>query len=581
MITAADKDRQQRIALLEERATIREAQLKRNDISPTDIQDYKNTLQQLAKLRRIERCRWDLYEFGYEYFSEDKCSNSEHVLLFNSSPSPPFHRELCSLVMEIKETEGAAHMAVSAPRSHSKSTWANQLNLLHSIAYGLTNFTVVISAARKQAVDFMKYVGSVLKSNEKFRADFGELMSPITQRNEMDREDSMVLANGIRIDSYGFLSPLRGLRHMSHRPDVICDDVEGTSNISTKEAIQKTLEYFDGVVMPLGSPQSSKVYVIGTILAKNSLLDTLLRRGSWKTRIWRAVIQDSAYPELWNEYRSILLDKRFTDSHERATQFYAEHPEMEEGVNVLWPERMPYKKLMDIKYEAGIKTFLAEYQSNPTDPTNAVFNIDELYFYDNYDDEYIYDHDVRIPLSECEIVGSIDLARGKQHGDYTAITILARSKTGAIYILLSRAVKAGQLDSIQECIKIIEKYKPRKFVVESIGYSGEFSVLLKTELQRLGVYHTTVEELRTRGRKEERIESLQPYCENGTLRFHRSQFQLMEEMNDFRPTGSMGHDDSVDSLQMAVSQLVGASNISVLEYYRYLQERDTNGGVNG
>jgi predicted phage terminase large subunit-like protein len=127
---------------------------------------------------------------------------------------------------------------------------------------------------------------------------------------------------------------------------------------------------------------------------------------------------------------------------------------------------------------------------------------------------------------------------------------------------------------VEKAIEYIKKYHPSKFVIEAIGYQGEAGVLLKTELQRQGILGTTVVELGRRGKKEAIIQSMEPYLHNGTVRLHKSQYMLLEELNDFRPDGSPGHDDSIDSLSMLLGEMLNKSNTGLLDYYKAIMNRE-------
>jgi predicted phage terminase large subunit-like protein len=574
--TKKDLERKQRIELLDELRKKFEYKLSRDELTPSEMIKYKEILQELIKLRRIERARWDLIYFAEEYFGEGKCSNPEHVLLMKDTPVSQFHRDLSAMIMEVKDSEGADRMAIAAPRGHAKSTFGTQINLMHTIVYELANFAVVISAVRKIAVDLISWVTSVLKTNDKIREDFGNILDPVTARNELDREDSFICKTGMRVDAYSMLSPIRGLKHMGYRPDcLILDDIESEQNVSSKEQMKKALQYFNSTVLPIVDPTRAKIYYVGTVLAKGSLLDTVLKQGSWKTRVWSAIEQEADNQQLWQVFRDKYLDFNNPNRYEDAMKFYeANKEEMDKGSKVLWPTRLPYVKLQLLKYDLGVRAFASEYMNKPSSGEDVVFDLERILYYDHHDDEYIYDGDNKIPLAECDIMAAVDIARGKEAGDWTAFTIGAKTKSGVIYILESNALKIGQLETVEKAIEYIKKYRPSKFVIEAIGYQGELAVLLKTELQRQGILGTTVVELGRRGRKEAVIQSMEPYLHNGTVRLHKSQYMLLTELNDFRPDGSPGNDDSIDSLSMLLGEMLNKSNTGLLDYYKAIMNRE-------
>jgi hypothetical protein len=574
--TKRDIERKQRIGLLEELVAAYEDKDKRGELTGRDAGKYREVMVELIRLRRIERSRWDLIFFAEEYFGESRCSNPEHVLLMDATPVSQFHRDLADMIMDVKDSVGADRMAIASARGHAKSTIGSQVNLIHSLLFGLTNFAVVISAVRKIAVDLISWVTSVLKTNDKIRDDFGSYLDPITQRNELDREDSFICKSGIRVDAYSMLSPIRGLKHMGFRPDcLILDDIESEQNVSSKEQMKKAFQYFNSTVLPISNPTSTKIYYVGTILAKGSVLDTVLKQGSWKTRVWSAIEREASNQSMWQIFRDKYLDFNNTNRFEDAMKYYADNKEeMDEGSICLWPTRLPYVQLQILKYDLGVRAFSSEFMNRPSSGEDVVFDLDRILYYDHFDGEYIYDGDNKVPLSECEIKIAVDVARGREASDWTAFSIGAKTSIGVIYILESYAAKIGQLGTVEKAIEFIKKYHPSKFVIESIGYQGEAGVLLKTELQRLGILGTIIVELGRRGKKESVIQSMEAYLHKGTVRLHKSQYMLLSELNDFRPEGSPGNDDSIDSLSMLLGEMLSQANDGIIAYYRQMENRE-------
>ena len=79
----------------------------------------------------------------------------------------------------------------------------------------------------------------------------------------------------------------------------------------------------------------------------------------------------------------------------------------------------------------GAKLFSTEYMNNPIDKESQIFDPDKFTYYDpnnfNFLDEHFY------------IVFGVDFAMGKKdRGDYSSLTILAKSKrTGTRYVVES------------------------------------------------------------------------------------------------------------------------------------------------
>lgn len=289
------------------------------------------------------------------------------------------------------------------------------------------------------------------------------------------------------------------------------------------------------------------------------------------------MIRDADRQDLWEKYREIYTNAANINRGADANAFFeANKEEMLRGAVVLWPEKRDYKMLMDLKFNNPL-AFQTEQQNDPIDKTQQVFDPEKFTYYENFDGEFIYDHGQQIPLSECvQDVAGIDLARGRESGDYVAIGRVVKSRAGAMYILSCDAFKVKVSEQLERAIKFIETYKPRVFLVEAVAYQGSFADQLKEELQKRGIYHTKIEEVKQsgRGKKEARIMELEPMVSNGSLRFHPSHYLLLDQMEKFKPSGSTVNDDCPDVIQMCVAYMNNNANTAILDYYKQLAERN-------
>ncbi|EPZ47652.1 hypothetical protein [Alicyclobacillus acidoterrestris] len=575
MLTEKDKQRRERIDKLEEikKKLVRKASGKIENLSTVDRQVLLTVNAELKKLERIERCRWDMMEFAKEYLSEERGSNPEQFLLRNETPSPPFHYEMAKKVLEVKDRPGVARLAIIAPREHAKSAVISQINIIHSIAYELTNYTIFISAMRPTVVRLMKFIKDVLKYNKKFREDFGELMSEVPQRNIMDREDAITTLNGITIECYGADSPLRGARSGVSRPDLIFDDLEDRENVTNREAIQKMVDKFDKEFMPLGDSRNSKYFYAGTILAYDSLLHQIYtkRQHEWETLFWQAVIRDADRQDLWHQYETIVKDFSNPNRGPESQKFYEDNKEeMNRGAVVLWPEKRDYKMLMDLKITNPL-AFQTEQQNDPIDKSRQLFVKDNFTYYENFDGEFIYDHGHKIAIADCrQDVAGIDLARGKAKGDFIVIGRVVKSESGAMYIVHCDPFKAKVSEQLKRAADFIEQYRPKVFIVESTAYQGSFYDQLLEELQRRNVYGTKVVEVppKQNKSKEDRIAELEPMVSNGSLRFNPTHYMLLDQLEKFTPTGSTVNDDCPDIIQQCVAYMNENMHDGILDWYK-------------
>jgi predicted phage terminase large subunit-like protein len=105
-------------------------------------------------------------------------------------------------------------------------------------------------------------------------------------------------------------------------------------------------------------------------------------------------------------------------------------------------------------------------------------------------------------------------------------------------------------------VQKIKQFKPKIFRVETVQAQFDFFRQLQERLPKEKIYTTRLQALNSRTKKEERIESLEPLVENGTLRFMKIQRLLIEMLEQFP---KHDNDDLPDALQMAVELCGGGA----------------------
>src|SRR5690625_3541079 len=153
------------------------------------LEEYYEKLTTLDRLERIRRCENDTYEFALEYFSEawnpGNQGNWEGFDVERKEDAPEFHLEMTEIIDRVSSENKNAKVAVAAPRSHAKSTWYTKAFPIHQVVYRLRKYIIIISETPSVATANMEWIRGQLKHNEKLREDFGPLLSPKDQANEI------------------------------------------------------------------------------------------------------------------------------------------------------------------------------------------------------------------------------------------------------------------------------------------------------------------------------------------------------------------------------------------------------------
>lgn len=508
-------------------------------------------MKELAKLKRIQRGRYDLLFFMYEYFSDERNPENESNLIpagVTIFDAPDFHKELCDLLAEIATINPTKRVCWSCPRGHAKSAYLSNMFPVHAIVYGLRKYILILSETESMSQSFMQWISDQLKFNKKLREDFGELLSPKKSANFKDNLEAFETYNRVYVQAGSIQKQLRGSRYKNTRPDlIICDDLESSKNTNTKELREKNLHWFNTVVVPLGDPDRTGIIYMGTMVHGSGLLADILKRGDYESRVYSAIV---SYPErldLWEQFEEIYRDQENENRLEDALSFYFENKkEMDRGVKTLWQSRFPYHKLMLEKVNIGSRAFSSEYLNQANDDETAIFKESIITFYDNKDLFDKYDR----PL-QLDIFGAWDIAIGKNdRSDYNAIVTIGRDRrTGVLYVLDAWAKKCPMHEALEVAIQKIEEYGHTVFAVETVQAQFDMFRQLRSRLIKHGLYKTKIKAYNPRSRKEDRIEQLEPIFESGALRVKRSQRLLLDQLYGFP---GADHDDLPDALATAV-----------------------------
>lgn len=565
-------DRKERTELIEvyrEYLTLLDAQYGAN--LPDDlVVEYYDKATELERLERIQRCEGNLLEFSIEYFSDarnpENDGNWEGFDVTRVEEAPEFHQEIAGIINVVSTEHVNAKIAAAAPRSHAKSTYLSKAFPVHEIVYRLRKYVIIISETPKVSKANMDWIRSQLKFNRKLREDFGPLLSPKDQANIQDNGEGFIAwhpADGeyrkqvALVEAASTGQALRGRNWNGSRPDlIVLDDLEDArpgGNASTPEQRQSLRDWFSQTVIPLGDPKGKKtafVYMGTTVHFDALLMQVLYNRSDFTSKVYRAIIEQPERMDLWEQCRQIYVDRENPNRLADARAFYEENEEeMLRGSKVLWPEVQPLWKLMTWKWDNGSKAFNTEYMNNPVDEESMIFNPEKFTYWDKGKNA------LNFRTSDFLVAIGIDFAFGKEKGDYSAITVVARHKENDIIYVVDSYLERIQVDAFFD--KIVEKVKdwqPDVIAADSNAAQEFLAQQLQKRLVSEGYPATTrLKPIKNRTKKELRIEAMLPDIENGTIRFSQRHTTLLEQ---FERYGQGANDDGPDSLNMAVTTAV-------------------------
>lgn len=500
--------------------------------------------QELKKLNRIHRAEYDLLYFTYEYFSTELNPENGSNLIPKGQKieeAADFHTTLCSLLDEVTKGEQETNIGWSVGRRHAKTAYLSNSYLCHQCCFRHQKYIIEVSETTDVAGDFIKWTVNQLKFNDKLREDFGPLLHARPSMNEVDNKYEFITSAGTKVEAKGIGTQMRGLRHLSERPGLfILDDLESGDNTNTPELRAKNLHWFRSEMLEALGFSGMCIYM-GTIVHYDSLLNHVLtKRKDFTSKKFPAILSWSEREDLWEKWRAIYnADDK--DAKAKADAFYETNKDdMDRGTKVLWPQAYNYKYFMEKRESMGARAFNQEYLGNPVDEESQVFKLED----------FVYFVDSDLDGKDIDYYCGIDMAMGKEKGDYSSIITIAKNRsTGVSYVVdvFLERVKPDVL--LKEAVKRTLKYQYESMSVEAQMMQEWWAQKLAEELQKRGYpSHTRLKPIKQRTRKALRIESLIPDIQAGRIRFQKHQ-RLLLEMFELYPNHN--HDDGPDATHMA------------------------------
>ncbi len=473
----------------------------------------------LASARRRKRAMGDFGFFAKTYFPH-----------FTSRHQSVLHKYLFDRLLRLGTTTGAgAHLAIAAPRGEAKSTLVSQIYIVWLVMTERTHYALIVMDAYGQAATMLETIKAELEVNRRLVMDFPHACG----MGGLWREGVIVTRGGAKIEVFGTGKRVRGLRHGSHRPDlVVCDDLENDENVRSRTQRDKLEAWFKKSVLKLGPPDDSmSVVVIGTVLHHDSLLARLLRDPMWESMRFSAIIRWPDNMRLWEAWEVLLR----TEGEKAADRYYrSSRAAMDAGSEVSWPGVRPIERLMKIRARDGADAFDSELQNSPLS-ANALFGT--LHYWHEINPEWLY-------------FGAVDPSMGKsgKKGDPSAILVGGFDRqTGRLHVVEADIQRRVPDKIIEDVIRLQQRFGCRGWYVETIQFQEMFkdelikqSVLRGVPVPAKGVKPTTDKGLR--------ITSLQPYIANGQILFRSDQTALLEQLRHYGESDC--HDDGPDALQM-------------------------------
>ncbi len=494
----------------------------------------------------LRTCRREMAAHSPLVFAEIYLTNNCHAEFSR------MHTDVFDLLQKVTR-QRKGRVAVAAPRGHAKSTIVSLAYVLWCVLYEKERLILIVSNTTEQAATLLKDVKYQLKENHLLITDFPEICRG--KKPNPWRSDRIQLPNGTMICTYGAGQSPRGIKNDRDRPGlIIADDLENEEQAQSEEQREKLTTWFRGTLLNTGHPHTN-VVVVGTVLHQDSLLANLIDRDrspGWTGKKYQAVESFGDHPHLWEQWSAIFRSDTdydgATGSDAAKAFFKANRTKMLEGAQVLWPKWEPYYSLMVMRETEGRRSFQSEKQNDPIDPSQCIFRPEIIAY---WDDQYRdLQHLLESLGQKAEFHGACDPSLGKTtKGDYTAIVILVRDRDKKVdYVIAADLLHCNPSDAIERIVQYARMYPFRKFAVESNSFQELIVNDLKRRITAAGA-RLDLSEITSRSNKQSRIAGLEPYVQQGHLRFCRKHRLLLDQLLQF-PLAK--NDDGPDALEMAM-----------------------------
>ncbi len=446
-------------------------------------------------------------------------------------------------------------------RGGGKTTTVNKTDMFSTLWYDHEPYTQIFSATQDKAEKFLADVKNMIVSAMRNGYD-------IRKGVHWNKTQVEVIIDGEHtcyIEVFGAgQDPRGGTNNFSRPTKQVFDDIEskqGQYAIRSKANRKKLWDWFFGECIPSLDPIYGRAVIIGTILHTDSLLNRILKKKKWKSKIiplltdsgksaWgdrhplTAVEARIKEKEIKNKFgKSVEIDsiediKAMYKEDGNLKLFYQEYLCVAQGEESRLFKQEFFKYYKGIKYKEEIETFRVQHL-NETKTINL-----------RIPQSIILEDKTTIKIEHTYRYATMDIA-SKDGKDKTVIITVAYDSNNKMYIL---PIKAGKWTPSEKAEAVIVEYRKHhqiRFGIEKASMQNDFFSTID-EMQKANNLRIPVEPISHGGiSKNIRIQNLEPlflagkiyFCESDPL---SSDLEAQFLAFDMEVEGS--NDDYIDAL---------------------------------
>ena len=320
------------------------------DDQPAYYKYYSDLLKNVPEESLIdtirELCRQDLF-----FLSEVVLRNreSEQVAFIET-----FQGEMCRWL----ERHGLRKMLM-APRGHQKSTIANRNYVVWRIINDCNYTGLIVSATLDNSKKKLKAIQEVFEKNKIFQQLFPELI-PASFGDGWTQTQMNVPRTSTDPESTVEVQGYEGELTSRHYKQIIFDDVVGKENSTSREQIQKVVNFYTQSLQLLKKP-GGEILIIGTMWSYADLHNHVI---------------ENLYEEFDIYVRSVWAEDRFVRTAPREKYHWITTANTR---TPLFPQLFSMEDIQTLKKEIiadpmqGLSTWMAQYELKIVDEKTSVF----------------------------------------------------------------------------------------------------------------------------------------------------------------------------------------------------------------
>ena len=434
---------------------------------------------------------------------------------------PHVHEKLCRFVThDTKKGVNEQHTRlILMPRNSFKSTAVTVGYTLWRLANNPNTTILITNEKLDKSKSFLKEIKAHITTNAKFRLLFGDWSCENKPGKKWSETRVDIMPRSLWSTAASIeVSSVESSEAGKHVDLIICDDLHGQGNTTTKEQIEKVIDYWrdlNAVLKPNG-----EMIIIGT---------------RWDYKDLYQHIQDLA--------KELGTLSNITMMIEKA--------ERDDG-SLLFPEVLNKPFLARQRATLGSYFFNAQYQNEPVEKENALVKMISKYR------DKIGEIDATEFFKTCQHFVTADLAfTENKRSDSTALICVAVNKSdGRWYVRQYDILKTGDPNRIIELLfEYNTKFRPVRFGIEKNNYISWLKKPLEDEMRRRGVFLPIdppdgIPHYGADNTKAGRLRKIAPRFNYGECLIREDMVELEDELMKLTFDGARGHDDLLDAMAM-------------------------------